>query len=159
MLEMWKCDHFDHVTMMEWAATPNKTSTTTTAFFNKKGLKVEEFEQSSGGADVRGLTGVNTAVEITGGMRNVVTTALDKAREQSKHNNREHDLAITQFKSANDSAQQELAAITHVLIVITTRLDGGSRRHHYSSNSDNSSDNDSVKKYTSAQEKKEEEEE
>ena len=119
--------------------TPNKTFATATAFFNKKELEVEEFEQSSGGAGVRGLTGVNTAVEITGGMRNVVTTALDKAREQSEHKDREHALAIPQLKSANDAAQQQLAAIAHVLAAITPKLNGGSRHHPYDSNSDDSS--------------------
>ena len=65
MLEMWKCGHFHRVTMMEWVATPNNNFATTTAFFNKKELEVEEFEQSSGGTGVRGLTGANAVTETT----------------------------------------------------------------------------------------------
>ena len=134
--------------MMEWVAAPNKTFATATAFFNKKELEVEEFEQSCGGAGVRGLTGANAATEITEGVRDVVTTALEAAREQSKRKDREHALAITQLKSANDTAQQQLAAITHALAAITTRLDGGGRRQHHYSDSDDSSDEESDKENT-----------
>ena len=153
-LEMWKCGHFDRVTMMEWVATPNKTFATAAAFFNKKELEVEEFEQSSSGAGVRGLTGANTAVEITEGVRDMVTTGLDKAREQSERKDREHVLAITQLKSANNASHQQLAAITHALSAITTSLDGGSRHRRYNSDSDDSSDDASVKENTPPPRKK-----
>jgi hypothetical protein len=148
MLEMWKCGHFDRQTMMEWVAAPNKTFATATAFFNRKELEVEEFEQSCGGAGVRGLTGANAATEITEGVRDVVTTALEAAREQSERKDREHALAITQLKSANDTAQQQLAAITHALAAITTRLDEGGRCQHHYSDSDDSSDDESDKENT-----------
>ena len=154
MLEMWKCGHFDRLTVMEWVAKPIKTFATATAFFNKKELEIEKFEQSSGGAGVRGFTGANAALEITEGVQDVVTTALDNAREQNKRKDREHALAITQLKSANNAAQQQLGAITHALAAITTRLDGGNRRRRYDSDSDDSSNDDSAKENTPQPKKK-----
>lgn len=148
MLEMWKCGHFDRVTMMEWVATPNKTFATATAFFNKKELEIEKFEQSSGGAGIRGLNGANAAIEITEGVRDVVTTALDDAREKSELKDKEHALAITQLKNANEAAQQQLAAITHALSAISTRLNGGNGRRRYDCDSDDSSDDESEKENT-----------
>ena len=84
----------------------------------------------------------------------MVTTALDNAREQIKHKDKKHELAITQLKSANEAAQQQLAAITHALAAITPRLDGGNRRRRYDDDSDNSSDDDSEKENTPPPKKK-----
>ena len=78
----------------------------------------------------------------------MVTTALDEARKKSDRKDREHALAITQPKSADNAAQQQLAAITHALVAITTRPYGGSRRPRHDSDSDDGSNDDSVKENT-----------
>ena len=78
-------------------------------------------------------------------MQDVVTTALGEASEQSKRKDIEHAVAITQLKSADNTAQQQLAVITHALAAVTTRLGGRGRRQHYGNNSEDRSNNKSNK--------------